>query len=288
VTGANTLPLDELARQIHAQWTDLDTAETEALKAYDIQSAAEVAFREACEAANRVSAATDDLRLKVGALLAEARKQCKHGTWKTWFEEHIKGRIDRDARRLIELASAGDPKAAREEEKRKNREAQQRSRNAKRTDTSAVSPISTTAPQPTAEVWSEQAAKVIKPSAPAAPAPPAAAEPEEDKLAVAKAAVEALSLDELRAFAIWFEHRCQDGSSAVSPDLDLAGHRLFQIYREFKPNTKKWATKWIEDECPVDSYPDEPITVTEALSAFRAVATGFSPEQRQRFLAGVR
>jgi hypothetical protein len=169
----NALPLDQLAAELREGWAALDTAAGESRKLAVAVDRASSALNKLRTNHEDATALFEDKRLKLGALLAAAREQVEHGKWESWFRENVErhnpNHSYRDAQRMIKMATSADPIAARENEKRENREAQQRSRAAKATDTASVS-----------RFWSDQTNKVVRP-APAPAASPASSEPMTDQ-----------------------------------------------------------------------------------------------------------
>jgi hypothetical protein len=82
--------------------------------------------REYLQNAEKADAEADDNRIKAGRELIAARRRVDAGetdlTWSRWCAQYIE-RSDRDIRRLMALAGAGDPAQAREDEKARNRAA---------------------------------------------------------------------------------------------------------------------------------------------------------------------
>lgn len=87
----------------------------------------------------RADANAESYRRSAGHKLIRVRPRIPEGEWEAWCSANIR-RSQGDIRKLMKLAGAEDPEAAVEEERSRNREAQQRSR-AKRADVSAVERI---------------------------------------------------------------------------------------------------------------------------------------------------
>lgn len=91
--------------------------------------------------------------------------------------------------------------------------------------------------------------------------------------------------------------RATEGESGLAQSVDQDSDRgtgesppdgvedpLLPIWLGLKPNTKLWGRQWIELGCPDVPRPEEPITITEALETFRAVARMSNPKRRMHFL----
>ena len=65
---------------------------------------------------------------------------------------------------------------------------------------------------------------------------------------------------------------------------ELRENRLFDIWRDLKPNPQKCGRQWVVDGCPSEHYPGENHVITERLVPFRAVARAATEDQRQQFL----
>jgi len=88
------------------------------------------AFREKMSTATALDKKADTARIEAGKLMLECRSRVVAGEagdhYKThfwlWFDANVKGRSRNDAAKVMALASAPDPMAALEEERRKARE----------------------------------------------------------------------------------------------------------------------------------------------------------------------
>jgi hypothetical protein len=68
----------------------------------------------------------DQFRISAGKQLVELKARIEGGEaakvkWWAWYTEHFKNRTQRDAQRVMKLASSDDPDAAGEQERTKNR-----------------------------------------------------------------------------------------------------------------------------------------------------------------------
>jgi hypothetical protein len=69
-------------------------------------------------------------------------------------------------------------------------------------------------------------------------------------------------------------------SSATEPQENA----LFEMWKDYKPNTQVDGRKWVADGCPSD-YQDRHFTITERLVPFRDAALAATPEERDQFWA---
>jgi hypothetical protein len=218
----NARTLDELADLIPRAWTDLEKLDSQFA---EVNAATLEAHAVHCEAFKRFEALVkergcvgydrDALRLQLAELLAEARAQCtKKGDWGKWREANMPNRSERSIQELIALANADDPDEAREEEKARNREKVQRSRDKARNagTVTRVSPDPRTAePNPDPDVWKDKLPKVS----------PATSDPREGMLDLGAliGAVRSLPDEDYGAFAEWFlaDHRARTAEPTKDP-----------------------------------------------------------------------
>jgi len=315
--GKNTASLADLAARITETWTDADNTEAAyqaAIAAEDAASkhyedvlatygAAQVAFETASRESKGACKADEDTRLKLGALLVEAKAQCKHGEWKTWFEANVPDRSYRDAQKLMKIASSPDPTAAREKEKADNREAQQRSRSAKASDVSRISNFDPTSPTPSPELWSAQVDKVVA----GHNAPAVDPTRGEVTLAIAKAAVAVLDATDFVAFVTWFgvhrsESRGPDGAKkeawvkpevtriepeivVIKPEVTTVTYpapadTLAAAYELQSPEDQKRARDWVMRRLHTGENP-----AGDELTEFLASYLGATAQAQQAFRA---
>src|SRR5437879_8959378 len=93
------------------------------------------ALRKALAEVDKRDQHANDARLDAGRCLILVREDInalyqanRRVSWQAWCRENIPDRSDRDIRRLIKMANAADPEAARETEKTEARERMQRVR----------------------------------------------------------------------------------------------------------------------------------------------------------------
>jgi hypothetical protein len=74
-----------------------------------------------------------------------------------------------------------------------------------------------------------------------------------------------------------------DGSQSGVSSAEPQENALYEMWKDFKPNTQICGRQWVADNCPPPN-PSEHFIVTESLVPFRATAKTASQQERDDFL----
>jgi hypothetical protein len=135
----------------------------------NLPSLAELAksIRAKLDEIDKAEGVTNDIRLEAGRLLtlAKARVRAEHGRtknfWADWCKSFVE-RTPRDIQRLVKMASPADPKAAREEEKKKARDGMKAKRLTLVVLEGSASRIDHAQPTPPKALWDQAAGGASK------------------------------------------------------------------------------------------------------------------------------